>query len=152
MFSNRICACRDFHTDTDNNKEEDINNEEEEDINNKEEDVGNEEEDVDDEKEENKDTIDNMPPPKLKQVAVTPPKKTVKKELGVEKLTTAISKTLKISTPVCKPFLMKTLDGYMVKPYCQKYTNFVGVNVHVAGVLMEHAYKVDLRAEHDLEA
>jgi hypothetical protein len=63
--------------------------------------------------------------PKLKQAAVTPPKKTVKKELGVEKLATTVSKKLKISTLACKPFLMNTLDGYMVKPYCQKYTDFV---------------------------
>jgi hypothetical protein len=62
----------------------------------------------------------------------------------VEKLTTTISKKLKISTQACKLFLMKTLDGYMVKPYCQKYTDFVEVDVHVAGVLKEHAYKVDL--------
>ena len=30
------------------------------------------------------------------------------------------------------------------KPYCQKYTDFVKVDVHVAGVLKEHAYKVEL--------
>ncbi len=39
---------------------------------------------------------------------------------------------------------MKMLDGYMVKPYCQKYINFVEVDVHVAGVLKEHAYKVEV--------
>jgi hypothetical protein len=83
-------------------------------------------------------------PPKLKQAAVTPLKKTVKKELGVEKLATTISKKLKISTPACKLFSMKTLDGCMVKPYCQKYTDFVWVDVHVAGVFKEHVYKVDL--------
>ncbi len=75
-----------------------------------------------------------------------PSKKTVKKELGVEKLATTVSK-LKISTPACKLFSMKTLDGYMVKPYCQKYTDFVEVDVHVAGVLKEHAYKVDLSTD-----
>ncbi len=42
---------------------------------------------------------------------------------------------------------MKTLDGYMVKPYCQKYTNFVEVNVYIAGVLKEHAYKVELSTD-----
>jgi hypothetical protein len=110
--------------DTDDNKEEDLNNEVEEDIDNEEENVDDEEEEVNDDKEENKGAIDNMPS-KLKQVAVTPSKKTVKKELGVEKLTTTISKKLKISTPACKLFSMKMLDGYMVKPYCQKYTNFV---------------------------
>ena len=86
-------------------------------------------------------------PPKLKQAAVTPSKKTVKKELRVEKLATTVSKKLKISTPVFKPFSMKMLDGYMVKPYCQKYTDFVEVDVHIAGVLKEHAYKVDLSTD-----
>jgi hypothetical protein len=42
---------------------------------------------------------------------------------------------------------MKTLDGYMVKPYCQKYTHFVEVDVHVTGVLKEHAYKVELSTD-----
>ncbi len=105
--------------DTDNDKEEDVNDKEEEDINDKEEDVDDEEEEVDDDEEENKGVIDNMPP-KLKQAAVMPSKKTVKKELGVEKLaTTTVSKKLRISTPACKLFLMKTLDGYMVKPFCK---------------------------------
>ena len=109
-----------LHIDTDDNKEEDIDDKEEEDIDDKEEDVSDKEEDVDNEEveihndeEENKDAIDNMPP-KLKQAAVTPSKKTVKKKLGVEKLATTVSKKLKISTPACKLFLMKTLDGYMV--------------------------------------
>ncbi len=132
--------------DTDDVEEEDVNDEEEEDIDNEEKDADNEEEEVDDDKEENKGAIDNMPP-KLKQAAVTPSKKTVKKELGVEKLTTTVFKKLKISTPACKLFSMKTLDGYMVKPYCQRYTNFVEVDVHVAGVLKEHAYKVDLSTD-----
>jgi hypothetical protein len=74
-------------------------------------------------------------PPKLKPAAATPPKMTVKKEPGVEKLATIISKKLKISTLAFKPFSMKTIDGYMVKPYCQNYTDFVEVDVHVAGVL-----------------
>ncbi len=65
----------------------------------------------------------------------------------MEKLATTVSKKLKISTPACKLFSMKTLDGYMVKPYCQKYTDFVEVDVHVAGVLKEHAYKVDLSTD-----
>jgi hypothetical protein len=110
--------------DTDNGKEEDINDEEEEDVDNKEEDIDDEEEEVGDDKEEKEGAIDNMPP-KLKQAAVTPPKKTGKKELGVEKLATTVSKKLKISTPACKLFSMKMLDGYMVKPYCQKYTDFI---------------------------
>ena len=62
----------------------------------------------------------------------------------MEKLTTTISKKLKISTAACKLFSMKMLDGYMVKPYFQKYTDFVEVDVHVAGVLKEHVYKTDL--------
>ncbi len=84
--------------DTDDNEEEDVNNEEEEDVDDNEEDVDDEEEEIDDDKEENEGAIDNMPP-KLKQAAVTPSKKTVKKELGVEKLATIVSKMLKISTP-----------------------------------------------------
>jgi hypothetical protein len=64
----------------DNDEEEDVNNKEEEDINNKEEDIDNKEEEVNDDKEENKGPINNMPS-KLKQAAVTPSKKTVKKEL-----------------------------------------------------------------------
>ncbi len=110
--------------DTDNNKEEDVNDEEEEDVDDEEEDVDNEEEEIDDDKEENEGANDNMPP-KLKQAAVTPSKNTVKKKLGVEKLATTVSKKLKISTLACKLFSMKMLDGYMVKQYCQKYTNFV---------------------------
>jgi hypothetical protein len=109
--------------DTDDNEEEDINNEEQEDIDDKEEDASNKEEDVDNDKKGNKDAIDNMPP-KLKPAAAMPPKKTVKKEPGVEKLTTVVSKKLKISTPAFKPFSMKTLDGYMVKPYCTKIYPF----------------------------
>ncbi len=103
--------------DTDDDEEEDLDNEVEEDVDDK-------EEEVDNNKEEIKGAIDNMPP-KLKQAAVTPSKKTVKKELGVEKLATTVSKKLKISTPVCKLFSMKMLDGYKVKPYCQKYTGFI---------------------------
>jgi hypothetical protein len=133
-------------TDTDNNKEEDVDNKKEEDIEDEEEDVGREEEDVDDNKKGNEDAIDNMLP-KLKPATATPPKMTVKKEPGVENLATVVSKKLKISTLAFKPFSMKTLDGYMVKPYCQKYTNFVKVDVHVTGVLKEHAYKVELSTD-----
>ncbi len=123
--------------DTDNNKEEDVDDKEEEDIDDKEEDVSDKEEDVDDNKKGNEYAISNMLP-KQKPVAATPPKMTFKKGPGVEKLVTFVSKKLKISTPAFKPFSMKTLDGYMVKPYCQKYTGFVEVDVHVAGVLKEH--------------
>ncbi len=140
--------------DTDDNKEEDVNEKEEEDIDDKEEDVSDKEEDVDDNEKRNKYAINNMLP-KPKPAAATPPKMTAKKEPGVEKLATFVSKKLKISTPAFNPFSMKMLDGYMVKPYCQKYTNFVEVNVHVAGVLKEHMVQggVEHRwAEHDLEA
>jgi hypothetical protein len=89
--------------DTDDNEEEEVNDKEEEDIDDKEEDIDNEEEDIDDNKEKNVGAINKMPP-KLKQAAVTPSKKTVKKELGVEKLATNVSKKLKISTPACKLF------------------------------------------------
>ncbi len=96
--------------DTDDGEEEDVNNKEEEDIDNEEEDVDNKEEDVDDDKKDNEDAIDNMPP-NLKPVAATPPKKTLKKEPGVEKLAIIVSKKLQISTLAFKPFMMKTLDG-----------------------------------------
>ncbi len=72
---------------------------------------------------------------------------TLKKEPGVEKLATVVSKKLKIITPAFKPSSMKMLDGYMVKTNCQKYNNFVEVDVHVAGVLKEHAYKVELSTD-----
>ncbi len=123
--------------DTGDNKEEDVDDKEEEDIDDKEEDVSDKEEDADDNKKGNKYAINNMLP-KLKPAATTPPKMTVKKEPGVEKLATFVSKKLKISTPAFKPFSIKTLDGFMVKPYCQKYTDFVKGDVHVAGVLKEH--------------
>ncbi len=123
--------------DTDNNKEEDVDDKEEEDIDNKEEDVSDKEEDVDDNRKGNEYAINNMLP-KLTLAAAMPPKMTVKKEPRVEKLATFVSKKLKISTPAFKPFSMKMLDGYIIKPYCQKYTNFVKVDVHVAGVLKEH--------------
>ncbi len=123
--------------DTDDNKEEDVDDKEEEDIDDKEEEVSDKEEDVEDDKKGNNYAINNMLP-KLKPAAATPPKMTVKKEPGVEKLATFVSKKLKISIPAFKPFSMKMLDGCMEKPYCQKYTNFVEVNVHLAGVLKEH--------------
>ncbi len=99
--------------DTDDNKEEDVKDKEEEDIDDKEEDVSDKEEDVDNNKKGNEYPINNMPP-KLKPAAAMPPKMTAKKEPGVEKLATFISKKLKISTPAFMPFSMKMLDGYMV--------------------------------------
>jgi hypothetical protein len=138
--------------DRDDNKEDNVDDKEEEDIDDKEEDVSDKEEDADDNEKGNKYAINNMLP-KLKLAAAMPPKMTVKKEHGVEKLTTFVSKKLKISTPSFKPFSMKTIDGYMVKPYCQKYTDFVEVNIHVAGVLKEHGTRRKHGwAEHDLEA
>ena len=50
---------------------------------------------------------------------------------------------------------MATLDGYMVKPYCQNCTDYVEVDIHVAGVLKENSYKVELSTDGmilDLEA
>ncbi len=66
--------------DTDDDKEEDVNDKEEEDVDDKEKDIDDEEEEINGDEEENKGAIDNMPP-KLKQAAVTPSKKTVKKSL-----------------------------------------------------------------------
>jgi hypothetical protein len=59
---------------------------------------------------------DNIMPPKLTPAAL-PPKNALKKEPRVEKITSSISKKLKITTPPFKPYSMMTLDGYMVKPY-----------------------------------
>jgi hypothetical protein len=39
---------------------------------------------------------------------------------------------------------MKTLDGYMVMPYTQKFIDYVEVDIHIAGPLPEHAYKAKL--------
>jgi hypothetical protein len=58
-------------------------------------------------------------PPKLKP-ATLPPKKATKKESGVEKLTSSVSRKLNINVPLFKPYSMKTLDGYMTKPYTKK--------------------------------
>ena len=82
-------------------------------------------------------------PPKLKPSAAVPApnKKSPRKEPRVENITAAVSKKLKI-TP--KPYSMVTLDGYMVKPYCQKITDHVEVDIHIAGVLKEHSYKLEL--------
>ncbi len=91
----------------------------------------------------NNDDKDNIMPPKLKQASMSPTKAT-KKEPGVEKLTSAITKMLKITTSPFKPYSMKTLDGYMVKPYTQKFIDYVEVDIHVAGPLPEHAYRAEL--------
>jgi hypothetical protein len=62
-------------------------------------------------------------PPKLKSAAL-PPKKSPQKEPKVEKITSSISKKLKITKPPFKPYSMMTLDGYMAKPYTQKNVDF----------------------------
>jgi hypothetical protein len=106
-----------------------------------------EEADDDDDSEEENEAIDNTMPPKLKSAAALPPKKkSPPKEPGVENLTTALSKSkLKVATPPpAKKFLLKTDDAYMVKAYTQKNVDFVEVDIHVAGPLPEHVYKVEL--------
>jgi hypothetical protein len=42
---------------------------------------------------------------------------------------------------------MVTLDGYIEKLYCQNFTDYVEVDIHVAGVLKEHSYKVELSTD-----
>ena len=85
-------------------------------------------------------------PSKLKPPAAVPApkKKSPRKEPGVENITAAVSKKLKI-TP--KQNSMVTLDGYIVKRFCQKFTDHVEVDIHVAGVLKEHSYKVELSTD-----
>ena len=90
-------------------------------------------------------------PPKLKEK--TPKKgnsnspKKEKHPAGVEKLASS-TKKLNITEPSLKSFSMVTLDGYMVKKYCQKFADFVEVDFHVAGVLP----RIEPRwADHDLE-
>ena len=88
-------------------------------------------------------------PPKLKlAAATTPPKKKprAKKEPGVESITSALS-TINVAAPAFKSYSMATLDGYMVKPYCQNFIDHVEVDIHVAGVLKEHCYKVELSTD-----
>jgi len=46
--------------------------------------------------------------------------------------------------PPAKPYSMMTLDGYVGKPYTHRFVDFVEVDIHVAGPLPEHAYKVEL--------
>jgi hypothetical protein len=91
---------------------------------------------------------DNTMPLKLKPVALQSPKKSKSKEPQVEKLTSAVSKKLNITTspPPAKPYSMMTLDGYIVKPYTHRFIDYVEVDIHVAGPLPEHAYKVKLCA------
>ena len=76
-------------------------------------------------------------PLKFKPVALQPPKMGKRKEPQVEELTSAVSKKLNITTPPppppAKTYSMMTLDGYIVKPYTQRFVDFVEVDIHVAG-------------------
>ncbi len=82
-------------------------------------------------------------PPKLKLAAATPPKKNpAKKEPRVKSITSALSENLRVAAPAFKYYSMVTLDGYMVKPYCKNSTDYVEVDIHVAGVLKENSYNL----------
>jgi hypothetical protein len=135
----------------DNDDDDDDNEEDHDDDNNESSDEDNEEDDNESENEydENQDEDNNtIMPPKLKPVALQSPKKAKSKEPQVEKLTSAVSKKLNItaSPPPVKPYSMMTLDGYIVKPYTHRFVDYVEVDIHVAGPLPEHAYKVELCA------
>ena len=132
---------------SDNDNGNDDNNDEDTEDDDKEEDSEEEEEDKEVDEITNNNNEDNIMPPKLKEKK---PKKgnsnSPKKEkhlARVEKLTSS-TKKLNITKPSLKSFLMVTLDGYMVKKYCQKFADFVEVDFHVAGVLPKHGYKVEL--------
>jgi hypothetical protein len=127
--------------DDDNNYGEEENNDDDTDLEDK--DGSNDKNKYKENRSINNNNKDNIMPPKLKQASTLPTKAT-KKEPGVEKLTIAITKTLKITIPPFKPYSVKTLDGYMVKPYTQKFVDYVEVDIHVAGPLPEHAYKAKL--------
>ena len=128
------------------NDNDDNDDDEDTDDDDKEEDSEEEEEDEEVDKITNDNNEDNIMPPKLKEK--TPkrgnsnsPKKE-KHPAGVEKLASS-TKKLNITEPSLKSFSMVTLDGYMVKKYCQKFADFVEVDFHVAGVLVKHGYKVE---------
>jgi hypothetical protein len=149
VFAGRVSEDNDKDDNNNDNKEEnnakDTDDEDEDDHSNK--DNKNE---YDKNRSINNNNKDNIMPPKLKPASLSPTKAT-KKEPRVEKLTSAISKKLKITTLPFKPYSMKTLDGYMVKPYTQKFVDYVEVDIHVAGPLPEHAYKAELSEEFDME-
>ena len=115
----------------DNNDKDDDNDNNNNDDNNNDDNKDDVEDNINDK--ENSDNEKTMPP-KLKPSAAVPApnKKSPRKEPGVENITAAVSKKLKIAP---KPYSMVTLDGYMVKLYCQKFTDHVEVDIHVAGVL-----------------
>ena len=146
IFADRVSE------DNDDDDDDDDNDEDHEDDNNKNSDEDNEEDDNESENDydENQDEDNNtIMPPKLKRVALQSPKKAKSKEPQVEKLTSAVSKKLNITTtspPPAKPYSMMTLDGYIVKPYTHRFVDYVEVDIHVAGPLPEHGYKVELCA------
>ena len=131
----------------DDDNDDDDDDDEDTDDDDKEEDSKEEEEDEEVDEITNDNNEDNIMPPKLKEK--TPKKgnsnspKKEKHPAGVEKLASS-TKKLNITEPSLKSFSMVTLDGYMVKKYCQKFADFVEVDFHVAGVLAIHAYKVEL--------
>ncbi len=136
------CVSEDNNEDDNNNdNDEEENNEDDTDLEDK--DGSNDKNEYDKNRSINNDNKDNIMPPKLKQASMLATKAT-KKEPGVEKLTRAIAKMLKTTTPPFKPYSMKTLDGYMVKPYTQKFVDYIEVDIHIAGPLPEHAYKAKL--------
>ncbi len=103
------CVSEDNNEDEDNNdNDEEENNEDDTDLEDK--DGSNDKNEYDENRSINNDDKDNIMPPKLKQASMLATKAT-KKEPGVEKLTSAIAKMLKITTPPFKPYSMKTLDG-----------------------------------------
>jgi hypothetical protein len=143
-------ADSDDSSDYDDNDDKDDNyddDDEDNDDDDKEEDSKEEEEDKEVDEITNNNNEDNIMPLKLKEK--TPKKgnsnspKKEKHPAGVEKLASS-TKKLNITEPSLKSFSMATLDGYMVKKYCQKFADFVDVDFHVAGVLPKHAYKVEL--------
>jgi hypothetical protein len=135
------CVSEDNNEDDDNTADKEENDYDDTDLEDK--DGSNNENEYDENRSINNDDKDNIMPPKLKQASMLPTKVT-KKEPEVEKLTSATAKTLKITTPPFKPYSMKTLDGYMVKPYTQNFVDYVEVDIHIAGQLPEHAYKAEL--------
>ncbi len=139
VFAGRVSEDNDKDDDNNDNEEEKDND----DTDLKDEDGSNDENEYDKNRTINNNNKDNIMPPKLKQASMSPTKAT-KKEPGVKKLTSAIAKMLKITTPPFKPYSMKTLDGYMVKPYTQKFIDYVEVDIPIAGLLPEHAYKAEL--------
>ena len=124
--------------DKDDSNDSDDNNNNNDDNNNEDDNEDDVEDDINDE--ENSNNEKTMPPKlKLSAAVPAPNKKSPRKEPGVKNITAAVSKKLKIAP---KPYSTVTLDGYMVKPYCQKFTDHVEADIHVAGVLKEHSTRL----------